>query len=483
MSSTRLGVGYSMDLKLNVAPEGWFSDEEGPLTGPLTKKQKLQLESRFKTATEEDLDSYTEKQAPKNTNYSTTWAVRNFLDWIKQRNLRFPTVPVPEALLTSGTAKQLDRWLSFYVLETRNNKGKPYPPKTLYQLLCGLLRHMRGINPNAPNFLDKTNPSYKKLHNVIDNRFKELTKEGVGCESKHTEIITKDEENLLWASGVLGLDTPRALLNAVFYYSGKNFCLRGGQEHRDLKISQFTREHDHYIYTENSSKNRQGGWAQLRLENKRVKIYANTKAGDRCLVYILDRYISKLPVQAKERDFFYARPLIAVPFDQKKPWFYSMPIGKNSLNSMFKDMCAEAGVSGHKTNHSLRATGASELFEAGVPEKIIKERTGHRSLEALRLYERTTRDQHQAVSVILSSSQKTSFKDALTSTALTSTDSNQGASSSGAIPNNVFQNCNVHVYQAPVNYVQPSIQPPQTVAVNAELDSLLDFVAEDVLPF
>ena len=54
---------------------------------------------------------------------------------------------------------------------------------------------------------------------------------------------------------------------------------------------------------------------------------------------------------------------------------------------MFKDMCSEAHISGHKTNHSLRATGASELFEAGVPEKIIKERTGHRSLEALRLYE------------------------------------------------------------------------------------------------
>ena len=85
---------------------------------------------------------------------------------------------------------------------------------------------MRGTNPNAPNFLDKTNPSYKKLHNVIDNRFKELTKEGVGSESKHTEIITKDEENLLWASGVLGLDTPKSLLNTVFYYNGKNFCLR-----------------------------------------------------------------------------------------------------------------------------------------------------------------------------------------------------------------------------------------------------------------
>ena len=50
--------GYSRDPKLDIAPEGWFSDEEGPST----KKQKL--ETRFKTATEQELDSYTEKQSP-----------------------------------------------------------------------------------------------------------------------------------------------------------------------------------------------------------------------------------------------------------------------------------------------------------------------------------------------------------------------------------------------------------------------------------
>ncbi len=49
-------------------------------------------------------------------------------------------------------------------------------------------------------------------------------------------------------------------------------------------------------------------------------------------------------------------------------------------------MRSEAQIDGRKTNHSLRATGASELFQAGVPEKIIKERTGHHSLEALRTY-------------------------------------------------------------------------------------------------
>ena len=57
---------------------------------------------------------------------------------------------------------------------------------------------------------------------------------------------------------------------------------------------------------------------------------------------------------------------------------------------MLKDMCYEAGITGQKTNHSLRATGVSEVFAADASENIIKERTGHRSLDALHVYEHTT---------------------------------------------------------------------------------------------
>ena len=56
-----------------------------------------------------------------------------------------------------------------------------------------------------------------------------------------------------------------------------------------------------------------------------------------------------------------------------------------------------------KFNHSLRATGATEMFAANVPEKLIQSRIGHHSLEALRLYERPSHAQHQAVSNILTS--------------------------------------------------------------------------------
>ena len=47
---------------------------------------------------------------------------------------------------------------------------------------------------------------------------------------------------------------------------------------------------------------------------------------------------------------------------------------KNTLNNMLKDMCHDAGIGGLKTNHSLRATGASELFAADVPEKSLRSR-------------------------------------------------------------------------------------------------------------
>ena len=69
-------------------------------------------------------------------------------------------------------------------------------------------------------------------------------------------------------------------------------------------------------------------------------------------------------------------------------------------------MCEEADIGGNKTNHSLRVTGASALFDAGVPERIIQGRTGHRSLDALRIYERVTDEQTNQVSKILSGNKK-----------------------------------------------------------------------------
>ena len=76
---------------------------------------------------------------------------------------------------------------------------------------------------------------------------------------------------------------------------------------------------------------------------------------------------------------------------------------------MVSEMCKLANIPGHHTNHGLRATGATELYTAGVPEKIIQERTGHRSIESLRTCEHMSAKQQLAVSKVLSSKTEVNF--------------------------------------------------------------------------
>ena len=114
--------------------------------------------------------------------------------------------------------------------------------------------------------------------------------DGLGAQKHSAEPFTVNDENKLWSLSVMGTHSPLTLLRAVFYYNGKNFCLRGGEEHRNLKLSQLKRTQKGYTYTEKSSKNRQGGVSQLKLKNKSVEILENNKAGDRCHCRLLDLY-------------------------------------------------------------------------------------------------------------------------------------------------------------------------------------------------
>ena len=113
-------------------------------------------------------------------------------------------------------------------------------------------------------------------------------------------------------------------------------------------------------------------------------------------------YLKKLPHNnEKTNDIFYLKPLASHP---SKPWFANVRVGKNKLNTMVKRMCEAAGLP-PRTNHSLRVTGATTLFTKNVPEpeKLVQEVTGHRSLECLRQYEKTTEQNQRAVSKCLSS--------------------------------------------------------------------------------
>ena len=64
-------------------------------------------------------------------------------------------------------------------------------------------------------------------------------------------------------------------------------------------------------------------------------------------------------------------------------------------------MCNAAGISGFKTNYSLRATAATLLYQSGVDEQLVMERTGHRSIDGIRCYKRSADFQRENISDIL----------------------------------------------------------------------------------
>ena len=112
-----------------------------------------------------------------------------------------------------------------------------------------------------------------------------------------------------------------------------------------------------YMYREFGSKTHK---AVLNSDNKVVKQYQNISGKGPCHVKILDIYFSKIP---------------------------TAPIGKNKLNGLLKEMCAETGLSKDFSNHSLHDYGTTTLFQAKVHKKLIQMRTDHKSLKALRSYE------------------------------------------------------------------------------------------------
>ena len=195
-----------------------------------------------------------------------------------------------------------------------------------------------------------------------------------------------------------------SLLDTMVFYNGLYFALRSGKEHRSLRMNnsqievfEQPGERAYLKYTEDLSKNRQGGLKGRNVKPKIVYHHANQKNPKRCFVKIFKKYKQLCP-DILEKNAFYLQPAI------KKTlmcWYSPRPIGHDTLSKTLPRLCKSAGIQGFKTNHSLRATAATRLYRSGIDEQLVMERTGHRSLEGVRNYKRTSDQQRQVLSDVL----------------------------------------------------------------------------------
>ena len=342
------------------------------------------------------------KQAaiPKKTKKDTAWCAKIWNDWSSQRNSSSASGEhVPD--IANMEITQLQRWMSHFVLEIRKKDGTPYPPESIYHIVCGMRFVRLNGKPEVDFFRDQ---AFAELRTVLDAEMKRLKAAGIGSRAHKAEPLTPEEEEMLWEKGVLGDHSPQALFNTVFYQNGVNFALRSGNEHRQLRykdrqIQVFERpgERPYLQYVEDISKNNQGGLRGRKNRSKEVIHHSNEENLCRCPVRLFKLY-NKLCPKDRPENAFYLQPLRKFKEDC---WFSVKPLGHNPLDNMVKQMCKAAGIVGFKTNHSLRATAATRLYQAGVDEQLIMQRTGHRSLDGVRSYKRTSQEQQVTLSDIM----------------------------------------------------------------------------------
>ena len=338
------------------------------------------------------------------------WSVDLFSKWLSSRNLfamKNPNVQLSPILtdLEHMSRDELNYCLSRFVIKVRKQNGQLYPGKTLRELvLC------------MQFFLEKKGKCYKllqdedfiQLQTTLDNTMKDIAKKGVGIHVRQAKVISVADEEKLWKSGVLGSDSPTKLVHTLFYQLGLNLALRGGREHRELRVgqnSQLTLHTDsnnglYLQYCQDISKTDQGGLKHIKLDKKCVRAYASENR-DRCAITLYQKYLSKCPQNRPEP--LYLRPLTKLKckdWDDEPVWYMAQPIGQHTLSKMVKMICQAGSLEGYFTNHSLRASAASRLYNAGVDEQLIQETTGHKSI-AVRGYKRTSDCLKRSISDIL----------------------------------------------------------------------------------
>ena len=68
---------------------------------------------------------------PENASRVNAWGLINFEEWMKETGKATSSEPVPQDLLHCNDPVIVSKWLCKFILETRQESGKPYPPKSI----------------------------------------------------------------------------------------------------------------------------------------------------------------------------------------------------------------------------------------------------------------------------------------------------------------------------------------------------------------
>ena len=376
---------------------------------PRLATSKTVSKRSFRFVPDSKIEELKQVQLKKKTEAKVNWAVTAYNEWRDERLRTFKYDPgiyfADLRNLESLEKENLQHALCHFIPEVTKVRGEdPYPGSTLYQMIVSIQKY---LSVNKIHWQLIEGKEFEDLKVVLDNVMKERAALNIGITKKQASVITYEMENHLWQEGFLGEQNPDQLRNTVLFLIGINVYLRAVNEHyglrRDMpdKRSQISFEYNSLgdkcmVYREDCvSKTHNGGLADMRNERKIVWVCPSENP-DRCPVRLMQKYLALCPQYTKKPNFYLQSRVKFTP----SVWFAGQVVGENSIAKVVKELMKEAKIEGFFTNHSLRRSGGTRLFNAGIDRKLVKEATGHRS-DAVDAYQVTSDHQRCEMSKVI----------------------------------------------------------------------------------
>ena len=295
-----------------------------------------------------------------------------------------------------------DQLRGFYA-SVRSSDGGSYKKSSLNSLKYGLAKYLKqekGVDIND-------HPDFKSSHEVFLAVLSDLKKRGLGV-IDHFPAIPLEDLYRLYTNGLaLNVTTPIGLQNKV-WFEVMFYLRRVGRENlRAMNKSTFEVSTDStglkfvYMKVDESDKNHKHA-ASTDDTIGEGRMYA-IPGSPLCPVLSFELYMSKLH---PENDALWQAPRESFCVTDIVWYSNTRPIGKNSLAKTMSKISKLAQLSAIFTNHSIRLTCVTALYDAGIFEaRDIIRTSGHRSESLIRsCTHRLSDNKKREISATLSSS-------------------------------------------------------------------------------
>ena len=253
-------------------------------------------------------------------------------------------------------------WLSVFYKESHLKHGGTKKASSLRIIRSAIDHHLKSA-PYCKSYSLTHSSEFSKANATLHD-LEAAQKEFLDSSECSTSALplNVDEVRKLWATGVVGIKTPKSLQRLVFLGIGINFGITSRDDLRDLKPSMFEFHIDEKTGLEYALC-KLGGSISSQLKKNKNKCTGrkmfSVPGSLQCPVAALKLFLKRRNPACSA---FFQIP--NREFVSSGMWYRSQAAGLNCLSGMLKDMSHEALLSMDYSNHNLRATPPIVLYKA-----------------------------------------------------------------------------------------------------------------------